>query len=380
MKSICIISQRYPCAANPSQHVFVKKIAEAMCDQNVAITVISPTPVQYKQYKTTPEYSENITKNGNVVKIFRPRYYHLATKNLGPVRFSLFTIKQWVKACKKVIEDNALEFDAFYGHFICLAGVCACKLGEIYKKPSYIAYGECSDEPLEWYGFKNVRQDIANVTGIVAVSTKNKNHLIENAITSKEKIQVFVNGVDRDVFYPRNREQARARFGAAEEDFVVSFVGQFIERKGILKINEAVRRIEGVKALYAGKGPDRPEGEHILFKGVLPSQEVPWLLSASDVFVFPSLSEGCSNALLEAMAVGLPIIAADLPFNYDILDAKNAVLIDGTSIDEIENAIRKLKADRVMREKMHKETLERVERFDINLRAKNILRFMNLNE
>lgn len=376
MKSICIISQRYPCEANPSQHVFVKKIAEAMRDKGVEITIISPTPIQDKRYRETPVFHQEKTRNGNRISIYRPRYYHIATKNLGPIRFSLFTIKQWVRACQIIIEQNSLQFDAFYGHFVCLAGVCACKLAKIYNKPSFIAYGECSDEPLEWYGLKNVKRDIANVTGIIAVSTKNKRHLAKTGVVSEDKIRVFVNGVDRDVFYPRDRQQARDKFDIQENDFVVSFVGQFIQRKGIMKINEAVKRIGGIKTLYAGKGPEQPEGNHIAFKGILPSKEIPWLLSASDVFVFPSLSEGCSNALLEAMACGIPIIAADLPFNYDILDDKNSILIDGSSTDEIEAALRKLKNFCELRAVMGRESLERSKKLDINLRAQHILEFM----
>lgn len=379
-KRICIISQRYPCEANPSQHVFVKKIAEAMADFNIDVTVIVPTQTKEKIYRDTPVYSENTTKGGNIVKIYRPRYFHVATNKLGPIRFSLFTIRQWVRVCRKVIDDNRLEFDCFYGHFICLAGICACKLGKIYGKPAYIAYGECNNDTLEIYGMKNVKRDIANVSGIIAVSTKNKNCLAETGVVPAEKIQVFVNGIDRDIFYPRDRKISRAKWNIGEDEFVVSFVGQFIERKGILKINEAVQRIPDVKVMYAGKGPDQPEGSHILFKGVLPSKEIPELLSASDVFVFPSLSEGCSNAILEAIGCGVPIIAADLPFNYDILDDKNSILIDGTSVDQIEAAIRKLKDDLELRRNMREESLRRSEVLDINRRAENILKFIGLKE
>lgn len=378
MSSICIISQRYPCEANPSQHVFVKKIAEAIADQNIDVTVIVPTQSKEKIYNNTPVYTETKTKNGNTVKVYRPRYFHIATRNIGPIRLGLITIQQWVHACVKIIEENHLDFDCFYGHFVCLAGICACKLGKKYNKRAYIAYGECDNTTLEQYGMNNVKRDIANVSGIVAVSTKNKNALVDTGVVSADKVKVFVNGIDRDIFHPCDRKQARAKWGLSENDFVISFVGQFIERKGIIKINEAVSRIDGVKALYAGKGPDQPEGDHIVFKGVLESKEIPWLLSASDVFVFPSLSEGCSNAILEAIGCGVPIIAADLPFNYDILDDKNSILVDGTSIEQIESAIRRLKDDSNLCKKMREESILKSEKLDINLRAINILRFVGL--
>ena len=379
-KKICIISQRYPCEANPSQHVFVKKIAEAMADLDIDVTVIVPTQTKEKIYRSTPVYSENITKGGNTVKVYRPRYFHIATNKVGPIRFGLLTIKQWVKVCQKVIEENKLEFDCFYGHFICLAGICACKLGKIYNKPAYIAYGEADNDTLEKYGMKNVKRDIQNVNGIVAVSTKNKNMLTETGVISRDKIKIFVNGIDRDVFYPRDKIEARKKWNICKDEFVVAFVGQFIERKGILKVDEAVRRIDGVKALYAGQGPQEPEGKHIIFKGILASKEIPLLLSCADVFVFPSLNEGCSNALLEAIGCGVPIIAADLPFNSDILDDRNAILVDANNVEQIEAAIRKLKDNPKLCHSMSEDSIKRSELFDINRRADNILKYIGLRE
>ena len=86
----------------------------------------------------------------------------------------------------------------------------------------------------------------------------------------------------------------------------------------------------------------QPDCEGILFKGKLPHEEIPLYLNTADVFVLPSLAEGCSNSIVEAMACGLPVISSDLSFNYDILNADNSILVNPNDVGEISAAIKKL--------------------------------------
>lgn len=60
------------------------------------------------------------------------------------------------------------------------------------------------------------------------------------------------------------------------------------------------------------------------------------------MFCLPTLNEGCSNAIVEAIACGLPIISSNLPFNDDILDSSNALLVNPESVDDIASAIKQL--------------------------------------
>ena len=101
------------------------------------------------------------------------------------------------------------------------------------------------------------------------------------------------------------------------------------------------------------------------------------MLSAADVFVLPTLSEGCCNAIIEAMACGLPIISSNLPFNDDILWDDNSIRIDPMNIDDIRNAISLLKEDQQMRENFSKASLKHAASLNIEKRAKNILEFMS---
>lgn len=377
IKHICIISQRYPCDATPTVHVFVQKIAWAMRDLGVRVSVISPVPSNSKTYKNTPTVYTELTSQSNPIDVYRPRYIYLGSKKRAGFSMARISEKLFVKACDLTVKTMSEIPDVFYGHFIVMAGLCACELSRKYVKKAFIAYGESTDESLKEYGLNRIRKGVSNVRGIIAVSTKNKNNLIENQITDGGNIRIFVNGVNTSLFYPRNKKNAREKFGLKEQDFVISFVGQFTERKGINVVTEALKDIEGVKALFAGKGLLKPSGTYVAHAAALPQSEIPWLLSASDVFVFPSQHEGCSNAILEAMACGLPIIAADLDFNYDILDSTNAILVDGKDAKQVRDAILHLKNNPERRTEMSSATLAKIKDLSIEQRAANILGWIN---
>jgi len=69
-------------------------------------------------------------------------------------------------------------------------------------------------------------------------------------------------------------------------------------------------------------------GSNVFFKGFIPQKEIPALLSEAEVFVLPSLTEGKPKALLEAMATGLPIVASNIRSIREIVNDKEAILVE----------------------------------------------------
>jgi glycosyltransferase involved in cell wall biosynthesis len=254
--------------------------------------------------------------------------------------------------------------------------MCAVKLGVAYSKPSYIAYGESSDWSVKNHTRHFIRRIFSYVNGVIAVSTKNKEVLTGKKFCVEQKIGVFMNGVKVEHFYPRDKKTARSQLGL-DNKFIVAFVGHFINRKGILELSEAVSEIDDVGLILAGKGPLSPSGQHILYKGLVVPELMPYFLSAADAFVLPSKNEGCSNAILEAMACGLPVISSNLSFNYDILDESCSILVDPENVDDIRDAILRLKNNPELRERLAQGSLEKVKAFSVSKRAKDILTFMD---
>lgn len=147
------------------------------------------------------------------------------------------------------------------------------------------------------------------------------------------KIVVIYNGVDLDRFHPPSpaaRRAARARLGFAEEDFVVGSVAWLRPEKNYRVLFQALAAIRGqirrLKVVVVGGGESfaqyqrevaaRGLGELVTFTGQV--EDVRPFLQALDVAcLVPGSNEGFSNAILEKMALGLPLIATDVGGNAE---------------------------------------------------------------
>ena len=123
------------------------------------------------------------------------------------------------------------------------------------------------------------------------------------------------------------------------------------------------------------------EGEEILFKGAVENKEIPTYLCASDVFCLPTRAEGCCNAVIEALACGLPVISSNLPFNWDVLDESNSIMADPDNVEEIAEAITRIKDDMSLRKSLSDGALEKSASLSLNKRASEILKYIErINE
>jgi UDP-glucose:(heptosyl)LPS alpha-1,3-glucosyltransferase len=145
---------------------------------------------------------------------------------------------------------------------------------------------------------------------IIANSAMVKNEIIERYGTPAGRIHVVHNGVPAWRGEPALREETRARLGLAENDYALLFAGSGWERKGLGFALEAARRVPGAKLFVAGRGKRRglPKCDSATFLGPQSGAEMRALFSAVDVFVLPTLYDPFSNACLEALAAGLPVI------------------------------------------------------------------------
>jgi glycosyltransferase involved in cell wall biosynthesis len=144
----------------------------------------------------------------------------------------------------------------------------------------------------------------------------------------RRRLLVVPNGIDLRL--PEiDRAVVRRVFGLPLEGFVVAAVGRLSAQKNLTLLLDAVARALGITLALAGDGEDRAIlerrtrelgiGERVVFLGKISAKSVPELLVGVDAFAQPSLFEGQSNALLEAMAAGLPILASDIPSQRETL-------------------------------------------------------------
>jgi UDP-glucose:(heptosyl)LPS alpha-1,3-glucosyltransferase len=140
-------------------------------------------------------------------------------------------------------------------------------------------------------------------------------HLIEREIVEHfrypaERIRVIHNGVPPLELSATTRANMRRELGLADDAFVVLFTGSGWERKGLRFAIEAMNaaRLSHATLLVAGRGSQHglPRSGRVRFLG--PVKDVPSYLAAADAFILPTLYEPFSNACLEALSAGLPVI------------------------------------------------------------------------
>ena len=157
---------------------------------------------------------------------------------------------------------------------------------------------------------------------VVAVSEDVRRDLVKYDGIPQERIVVIHNGIDVDRVQTRvTREEARARLGIAEPAIVLGSIARLEEQKGHRFLLEALAQLDGrYRAVLAGDGRLRGELEgraaalgvaaRTTFLGT--RHDIPEILKALDMVVMPSLWEGLSIAMLEAMAASLPVVISDV--------------------------------------------------------------------
>ena len=186
---------------------------------------------------------------------------------------------------------------------------------------------------------------------IVAVSMDIHNWLIEKIRVPDEKIHTIINGVDTDKFIPPlDKNAAKIKMEIDPSEIVVGSVGRMDKVKNYEMLLSAVSMIKTNARfciVLVGDGPERKSLEsftaekgltNIRFTGK--QDNVVNYLQAFDLFVLPSIAEGISNTILEAMACGLHVIATDVGGNRELIENnKTGSLIKSYDVDALADRI-----------------------------------------
>ena len=219
---------------------------------------------------------------------FRPTIMHVATPDmLG---------KQAISFAKShnipVLASYHTRYDAYAHHY----GISV--LRGLWKRHSRNLYNGCDC--------------------ILAPSESMANLLRRDGISTP--IHLWKRGVDKSLFTPDRRTQDwRRERGIGADEVLVTFVGRLVREKNVLLLEEIFSdlRAKGLKfrSMIVGNGPlearlrDSLKGS--IFTGFLTGPELANCYANSDIFLFPSESESFGNVTLEAMASGLPVVAAN---------------------------------------------------------------------
>ncbi|NQU29507.1 MAG: glycosyltransferase family 4 protein [Anaerolineae bacterium] len=188
-----------------------------------------------------------------------------------------------------------------------------------------------------------------------------------------EIIHSIPNGVDINLF-SRNLSRPDAQFNLGlSGDIIILFVGRLVKEKSLPTLLSAfamaVKKSSALQLVIVGDGPERASleaqtsllgiSEQVCFAGH--QDNVRDYLFAADIFVLPSITEGISNALLEAMSVGLACLATPVGGNAEVLDHGNSgILLPPKDVNAWEQALLKVGGDADLRNQLGKAARQRI--------------------
>jgi len=168
----------------------------------------------------------------------------------------------------------------------------------------------------------------------------------------RERVAVVMNGIDAELFRPRDRAEARRTLGIPVDGRLLLYVGHLKETKGVRDLADAFTRIApanpDVRLAIIGGGDERKRVDELAAKfpgqviapGPRPLAEVPTWLAACDALTLPSWNEGTPNVVLEALACGRRVVGSAVGGIPDLIpDAGLGELVPARDIDALAAAL-----------------------------------------
>lgn len=277
---------------------------------------------------------------------------------------ALCSVFHWLKVVRPIILHTSL----FHANLI----------GRIVGRLAQVPIVLCSERTMameaSWRYLLN-RLTIGMVDGVIAVSENVRDFCITQVGLPQDKMFVIYNGVETETASMKTRGQARQELGLPLDALVVGAVLRLESVKGVDDLLRAFARVEvrhPVWLAIVGDGTER-EALFALSKELGIAQRVFWagqrnqasrLIPAFDLFVQPSRHEGMPNAVLEAMASALPIVATAVGGTPEVVvDGESGLLVPAGDLDAMAAAITRLLGDVELRHRMGQIGKQRVERF-----------------
>lgn len=229
---------------------------------------------------------------------------------------------------------------------------------------------------LAWRQFTAVYRHL----NLITTPTKTAAGLIQNLGLKNPIIPVSC-GVDLETFNPKNDgKYLKKHYKITTSKPVILFVGRLDKEKNIdVLIKAFSETVASVNAqlVIAGRGKEKSNlvnlskelgiYENVTFAGFVPGKNLPFLYRIGDVFVIASIAELQSIATMEAMASGLPVVAANIMALPELVrDGKNGYLFNQTDYKTLANQIIKILKNRGLKKNMSQNSLKIIRHHDIN--------------
>ncbi len=208
-----------------------------------------------------------------------------------------------------------------------------------------------------WLLAKAARRNARYADLVVTPNDHERNDGIGHGVWSAQSSIVVPNGIDMELFRPRDRDRARAALGAAREGFLVGAVARLTSEKGIDSAIKVLAHVREVSLVVVGDGPERRQlallaaslgvADRVTFAGL--RTRVEELMPAFDACLVPSRTEAHGMVAAEALACAVPVIASDVGgLRSIVLPGRTGLMVAAGDVEGYAAAVRLLARDRTL--------------------------------
>jgi teichuronic acid biosynthesis glycosyltransferase TuaC len=290
------------------------------------LKVIAPVPLLdylHPSRKLRPRSAVPVCRRDERLEVFHPRWLY------PPLGTPLNIFCLYARVFQLAVQmRHKFPFQVIDAHFGYPEGVAGAILAATLRCP-FIVTLRGNEIKFGEYRFRRVFMQWAlrRAARVITVSEELR-HFAISLGAEPARVKTIPNGIDLELFGPRDRSESRRKFGIPEKSLGIVCVGELVERKGHHLVVQALKQIldRGMDAslwIAGTGGRDGPvfEGvirhlianlgleQHVHLLGFVPRTELAHLMSAADVFCLPSTLEGWPNVVHEASACGAPVVA-----------------------------------------------------------------------
>lgn len=379
---VVLLTSSYPSPAQPYRGAFVRAIARRLAAE-APVEVLAPRltaapPLESEGQLTVRRYPI-AGASGSLKSLPGLPLVPVATLSVSGLAAAL--------RARRRLGPRAV----FYAHWAAPSGFIAALAARRRRRPLVV---HCHGSDIHTAPERgaavaaSIRYAVRSADQLIAVSRPIQRALRRRYGVPDGRVHLIPCGVDTARFHPGDRELARRGLGLPSAGIRLLYVGDLIPEKGVLLLLEAgaelLRAGADLHITLVGSGPlgdtlrDRAAllgiAERFVLLGPQPNERIPELLRASDALVLPSASEGSPVSIIEARAVGLPVLATRVGGVPDLVaDGRDGFLFPPGDARALAGALRRfLSLDAGDRAALGRAALARRGRFDIDAQAAQV--------
>lgn len=335
--SVC---RSFPSPGDPSSGIFVLNRVAAMA-RRAELHALQPVP-WFPWIRPLPDWARTARREQSGLAIESVPMFYLP----GVLKtLDAYWLARVLRGPARRLHQSG-RLDAIDAHFGYPEGVACVQVARELGIPAFITVRGFENEYLQKPELRGpMVEAMRAAAGCVCVSHSLKDLVVAHGVP-EDRVRVIHNAIDRDVFRPGDRAAARRSLGIGDEVPLVVSVGHLVSRKRHHVLIEALGRVrrkfptaqlvivgaESFEPQYPAQlrsmARELGDADAVRFVGNVGQVQVVQWLQAASVFALGTAREGCCNAVLEALAVGAPVVTTAAGDNaHFVRDGENGCIV-----------------------------------------------------